>query len=336
MIFQLIDPNMGDMIRVKTGQIYHYGIYVSDDEVIQFGLAPSQRSLINDSQIEVLSSDIDTFLCGGFLEVAVFDKKEKKKHRKAADVVSYARSRLGTKGYNIIYNNCEHFANECISGVRYSSQSDGLREMFRSMPLLDLYIAPIPVQQSFSRVFPVERDDEINAVTNDRYRAEKYYVWKLLEYALRRSLGLNIEKIEISKNKNGKWSTPSCEFSLSHTDGAVAVVISRNPVGVDIELTNAVRDDRLAHRILSESEADQFEKLSENERNLFLIKKWTEKEAIFKSRDIDVFIPSECETIPASLTGDIITVGDKQYYYSVCSDTPQRLRKFVIKDLNNV
>ena len=30
----------GDMIRIKTGAVYHYGIFVSDAEVIQFGYPP--------------------------------------------------------------------------------------------------------------------------------------------------------------------------------------------------------------------------------------------------------------------------------------------------------
>ena len=70
------EPSYGDMIRVELGGIYHVGIYVSDDEVIQFGLAPSQRVTLRDSEVEVLSSDIDRFLVGGFLEVCEFDKKE--------------------------------------------------------------------------------------------------------------------------------------------------------------------------------------------------------------------------------------------------------------------
>ena len=61
------EPKRGDMIRVASGSIYHFGIYVSDDEVIQFGLAPSQRAVLRDSEVEVLSSDIYTFLAGGFL-----------------------------------------------------------------------------------------------------------------------------------------------------------------------------------------------------------------------------------------------------------------------------
>ena len=39
-----------------------------------------------------------------------------------ADVISRARSKLGEKQYNLVANNCEHFAIWCKTGVSYSSQ----------------------------------------------------------------------------------------------------------------------------------------------------------------------------------------------------------------------
>lgn len=127
------EPKSGDMIRVKAGTIHHYGVFVSDSEVIQFGLAPNARPDLKDSDIEVLSTDIDTFLGGQFLEVADFDRKEKKTHPSPADAVSKARSRMGERGYHILYNNCEHFAYECVTGKHYSEQVDGVREMFKGI-----------------------------------------------------------------------------------------------------------------------------------------------------------------------------------------------------------
>lgn len=129
----LSEPRYGDMIRVKSGTIYHYGIYVSDAEVIQFGLAPAARPALKDSEVEVLATDIDTFLGGQFLEVAEFDRKERKANRSPDEVVSVARDRLGERGYHILYNNCEHFAHECVSGKHYSEQVDGVRDLFRGL-----------------------------------------------------------------------------------------------------------------------------------------------------------------------------------------------------------
>jgi len=127
------EPQSGDMIRVKAGTIHHYGVFVSDSEVIQFGLAPNARPNLKDSDIEVLSTDVDTFLGGQFLEVAEFDRKEKKTHPAPEEAVAKARARMGERGYHILYNNCEHFAYECVTGKHYSEQVDGVRQMFKGL-----------------------------------------------------------------------------------------------------------------------------------------------------------------------------------------------------------
>ena len=127
------EPESGDMIRVKSGTVHHYGIYVSDSEVIQFGLAPNARPTVKDADIEVLSTDIDTFIQGQFLEVAAFDRKEKKANPTPAEAVAAARARMGERGYHILYNNCEQFAYECVTGKKYSEQVEGVREMFKGL-----------------------------------------------------------------------------------------------------------------------------------------------------------------------------------------------------------
>ena len=55
----------GDVIRSKQGSIYHYGIYVSDEEVIQFGPSPLLHpSGVTDDDMRVLVTDISDFACG--------------------------------------------------------------------------------------------------------------------------------------------------------------------------------------------------------------------------------------------------------------------------------
>ena len=68
------------------------------------------------------------------------DRKEKKKQRKPKEVVAYARSKIGMRGYNILYNNCEHFANECVFGKAKSSTVDDVRDEIEKI------IAEIEVQ----------------------------------------------------------------------------------------------------------------------------------------------------------------------------------------------
>ena len=124
------EPKAGDIIRVCLGEIYHYGIYVSDEEIIQFGEPPT-TILRKDDEVEVCVTGIEGFLCSKFLEVAQLDKKELKKSRTKDEVVSIARSRIGEKGYSILYNNCEHFVNECVFGEKICSQTDNIRKMWR-------------------------------------------------------------------------------------------------------------------------------------------------------------------------------------------------------------
>ena len=98
MKWQLIEPNVGDIVRVKQGAIYHYGIFNNEYEIVQFGLNPALKQNLKDIDVEVCVSDVDTFLCGEFIEVGVIEKKDGKPIRKAKAVVDYAKSRLGEKG----------------------------------------------------------------------------------------------------------------------------------------------------------------------------------------------------------------------------------------------
>lgn len=121
----------GDIIRVKIGSVYHYGIFVSDDEVIAFGLPPTAEYLKDQKSIKVLATDIDVFSCGNLVETAQLTLKERMKRRSPEQTVSMARERIGETGYNIIHNNCEHFVNEIVFGEKISEQERSVREKWR-------------------------------------------------------------------------------------------------------------------------------------------------------------------------------------------------------------
>ena len=322
------DPSRGDMIRVESGTIYHFGIYVSDDDVIQFGLAPSQRIAIPDSEIEVLSTDIDCFLAGGFLEVAEFDKKERKKHRSPDKVVAYAKSKLGMRGYNIIYNNCEHFANECISGEHISKQADDVRAMFRNMPVVDVYLAELPNRDIEEPLECDLRQKDVDGISNELLKREKYYVWKLLGYGLERSLGIKIADLSFVKEKDGRYVTDKAEFSLSHSKGALAVAVSRAHVGVDIECIDEKYRDGMANRVMTEKEYALYEKLADSEKQAYFYKTWSAKEAIFKHSHKERFIPSDTDTDSAICRSFEKNVGGKPFFLSIATATPEKIRIF--------
>lgn len=126
-----VEPACGSMIRVQAGSIHHYGVYLSHDEVIQFGLAPNRRPDQKDADVRVLATSLTDFQNGEVLETAVFTPEESADHPTPAEAIATARRRLGEDGYHILYNNCEHFANECVTGKHYSEQVEGVREIMR-------------------------------------------------------------------------------------------------------------------------------------------------------------------------------------------------------------
>ena len=128
-----VEPACGSMIRVQAGSIHHYGVYVSPDEVIQFGLAPNRRAGQRDADVRVLPTSLADFQNGVACEAAVFDPEETATHPTPVEAVAAARRRIGEGNYHIIYNNCEHFAYECVTGKKYSEQVDGVRAIFRGM-----------------------------------------------------------------------------------------------------------------------------------------------------------------------------------------------------------
>ena len=119
----------GDLIRTKVSFYYHYGIFVSEDEVIQFGLPTDPGK--NSADIKVLVSDIATFLNGGEIETAQPTRQERSTMRPKAQIVETARSKIGTGGYDILHNNCEHFMNECAFCEAKSAFLDDVRAKIR-------------------------------------------------------------------------------------------------------------------------------------------------------------------------------------------------------------
>ena len=323
MKWELIEPYAGAMIRVKVGAVYHYGIFVSDEEIIQFGPNPSLRMGIPDSELAVCITDVDTFLCGQFLETAVAaDRAERKKMRKPEQVVKLARSRIGEKGYSILYNNCEHFANECLTGEKFSSQTDGVRAMFRNMNVVDLYVAKIP-EGEIGTVIPQMRQEQIENTGHEGLRRQRYFVWKLLEYGLHRSLGLKMEKLHFSRTEQGKWGCKECFFSLSHCEDVVAVAVSKKPVGVDIEWLERQISLKIGDRIFTDAERKQAE--TAEDITQFLLEKWTAKESLFKASNETVFRAGDWETAQGVKT-QLLQIGEKVYCCAVASQDVHKLR----------
>ena len=119
-------PKYGDQIRVNRGLYYHHGIYEDDMHIYQY--AAPVGSEVDPKNALIITTDLDTFLKGGEIEVREYSEEELNNKRSPEEIISFAKSKLGTGlgEYDLISNNCEHFSNECAFGVAKSNQVDDI------------------------------------------------------------------------------------------------------------------------------------------------------------------------------------------------------------------
>ncbi len=108
------DLKRGDILKWAGRMYEHWAVYVGNGRVIHYAGEGSSISTqkLNARIVESRLSESDINKCsvwnGGY-----YNRDE---------VVRRARSRVGEKGYSVIWNNCESFAKWCVSGIPYSSQ----------------------------------------------------------------------------------------------------------------------------------------------------------------------------------------------------------------------
>lgn len=201
--------------------------------------------------------------------------------------------------------------------------------------MIDVYVANIPSAEPSLPLSCAERQSDIDKISNERARREKYYAWRLLEYAIKNSLGADASRLYFTKGKNRRWSSDTVEFSLSHSSDAVAVVIfnpcngrEKQLVGVDIEGIKVRNIERMADYMLSPAEHIRFESLDSVEREEWLIRRWCEKEAAFKSFDEKIFAPKKIETAELFCESKKIKIGENEYILAVAAKEADEIRVF--------
>lgn len=112
MKWEMKKPCKGDAIRTKVSFYHHYGIYIDDDTVVQFGLPDNTGRKIED--IDVCITNIVSFAEGRCVEKAKFSFSEKTQLKNPEEIVKAALSEVGNKGYDFFMNNCADFVNRCI------------------------------------------------------------------------------------------------------------------------------------------------------------------------------------------------------------------------------
>jgi hypothetical protein len=139
-------PDIGDIIGVSRGFYEHYGIYIGNNNVIHFASKESDVSLNN----MIIETDLTTFLRGETEFFAIDFDKFNQGMKKAEivdelaevffgmdtskvpgleytllspeETIERAKSQIGKRDYDLSYNNCEHFAMWCKTGVKECNQ----------------------------------------------------------------------------------------------------------------------------------------------------------------------------------------------------------------------
>lgn len=132
MSWEVKTPIYGDHIRVNRGFYYHHGIFAANECVIHF--ASNEIGHETDPNYAIICiTDLDSFSKGNVVEVRSFSEEEKECKRTPQEIVNYAFTRLGEKGYDLINNNCEHFSNECVFGIAQSTQVENIKNIFKNI-----------------------------------------------------------------------------------------------------------------------------------------------------------------------------------------------------------
>lgn len=105
MTYKYKEINKGDVIRVKTGIFYHYGVYLNNDNVIEFG------HIINkpNEKIDIHLTSLNSFSGDKIPEVRVLPKRIKT--RSIEDIENYLNEVIGQENYSLKDNNCLDLAN---------------------------------------------------------------------------------------------------------------------------------------------------------------------------------------------------------------------------------
>ena len=180
---------------------------------------------------------------------------------------------------------------------------------------VDIFIMKID-DVSDAPILDAKRAEYIEKATDPRTRRERRAAWQLLLTGLK-ARGIDPEKIEITREECGRWTSPEVCFSLSHTRDAVAVAVADKPVGIDIEEIKERDITALSRRALTEREREELDMAPPEESLTRFYEIWCKKEAYFKTLGSDAFVPNRVESAEAGAISRIVEIDGKRFAVAV-------------------
>jgi 4'-phosphopantetheinyl transferase len=118
----------------------------------------------------------------------------------------------------------------------------------------------------------------------------------------------NIELNYLLENEYGKPYINEIHFNISHSKNMIAIIISDNECGVDIEVANS-KNLRLANKILNNIELETINNYSDEEKLDYIMQKWVSIEAyskmIGKNFNLDLNVKTNAVKVYNHLEEDV-------------------------------
>jgi cell wall-associated NlpC family hydrolase len=112
-------PQAGDILYTDRFLYRHYGIYAGNGKVIHYAAGNGDFG----ADVRVSETSLKQFAGDGEYGVAqIAENLSVAKQFSGKETVRRAQSRLGEESYNLLFNNCEHFALWCKTGRSKSVQ----------------------------------------------------------------------------------------------------------------------------------------------------------------------------------------------------------------------
>ena len=117
-LLEIQNLQKGSHIRVKYDKYYHHGIYMGNNEIVHF---------FGDDEFDIYSKNLtikktifDLFKNNKEAELKIYNEYESSLLLPKEEILKNATNLIGRKDYDILFNNCEHFAYFCTFGKRKS------------------------------------------------------------------------------------------------------------------------------------------------------------------------------------------------------------------------
>lgn len=149
------------------------------------------------------------------------------------------------------------------------------------------------------------------------------FALQVLKRAYRENFHWDLDALNLRRLPSNKLVCDKGFFSVSHSGNYVAVAVSEQPVGVDIQRFSGAKIQDVARKYFTERE-QRLLRDAENQTDCFYLT-WCRKEALWKSLDEQPPTVTTVETVGEPFTTKTLILDDETYYLAVTGNAEVRI-----------